>query len=487
MLAKTSVRELWVMYFSKLMESLAYYITALVMVLYFSSNLGMSDIEAGNVFGIWASALGLLMLFAGPLCDVIGIRLSLILGFLFCLASRFLFTFIPSYYIILFLALPFLAIGMPLLIPIKTAAIKQYTSKKSRAVAFGVFYSMLNVAFLIAGILFDEIAAFVRRIGTPAGETVFKRGREVTKYVITIFGQEITSYQMIFFVASCLTVLGLLAVIFLVRKRSYAEEDIEAFNRQQNKRNPLKNLWSTFKDQNYWRFMLFLGILTLVKLLMTHNQITVPKFMLREIGQEAAIGKVFAINGFMLMVLPPIVSVFVKRFHAYSTIVVGALIAALSPVFLVFNYDSYIPIATQVGLHPVYIPVILYIVVYSIGEAIFSPRVYEYTANIAPKGQESTYASLSMLPWTLAKMPAGFISGWLLTAYSPAEGARNPQMMWLIIFLMTLLAPVLLVVLKRFVLPADVEERLAPSKTEESGGLGLNIPQGSKPAAVRVK
>ena len=51
-------------------------------------------------------------------------------------------------------------------------------------------------------------------------------------------------------------------------------------------------------------------------------------------------------------------------------------------------------------------PTFLFVVLLSEGEAIYSPRLYEYTAAIAPKGQEASYMALSSLPFFLAKLGA---------------------------------------------------------------------------------
>ena len=50
------------------------------------------------------------------------------------------------------------------------------------------------------------------------------------------------------------------------------------------------------------------------------------------------------------------------------------------------------------AVNPLYISIFLFIVFLSIGEALWSPRLYEYSAAIAPHGQEASYMSLSMLP-----------------------------------------------------------------------------------------
>ncbi|MBU2575102.1 MAG: hypothetical protein KKH28_13605 [Elusimicrobia bacterium] len=40
-------------------------------------------------------------------------------------------------------------------------------------------------------------------------------------------------------------------------------------------------------------------------------------------------------------------------------------------------------------VHPLYVAIALCVVLYSIGESFYSPRLYEYPAAIAPKGQEA--------------------------------------------------------------------------------------------------
>ena len=53
--------------------------------------------------------------------------------------------------------------------------------------------------------------------------------------------------------------------------------------------------------------------------------------------------------------------------------------------------------------------IFLQIVVFAVGELIWSPRLSEYTVTIAPKGREGTYMSLAALPMFLAKP----LNGWV--------------------------------------------------------------------------
>ena len=71
---------------------------------------------------------------------------------------------------------------------------------------------------------------------------------------------------------------------------------------------------------------------------------------------------------------------------------------------------------------------------------------------------QSTYMALSSAPLFLAKLPVGFLSGYLLERYCPEEGERHSQTMWLIIGLLTATSPVLLTVLWGYVSKKDEEE-----------------------------
>ena len=83
------------------------------------------------------------------------------------------------------------------------------------------------------------------------------------------------------------------------------------------------------------------------------------------------------------------------------------------------------------AIHPYYVMSALYLTVFSVGEAFYSPRVYEYAAAIAPKGQEASYGALAYLPFLVGKVLVG-TSGWILAMFCPATGPRRSDLMWLI-------------------------------------------------------
>ncbi len=103
-----------------------------------------------------------------------------------------------------------------------------------------------------------------------------------------------------------------------------------------------------------------------------------------------------------------------------------------------------------------YWTLILFITVFTVGEAIWSPRLMQFTAEIAPKGKEGTYIALSVLPWFAAKFFVGPMSGLLVAAYTPLDEAGNTLssypdhfMVWIWIGAMAALSPVCLVVFRK--------------------------------------
>jgi len=157
--------------------------------------------------------------------------------------------------------------------------------------------------------------------------------------------------------------------------------------------------------------------------------------------------------------------VLTQRFSAYSMVMFGGAISAGSVFIMALPPAWFEPLANgalgdwvghwYLGLpgdvHPYYVMIALFVVLLSFGEAFYSPRVYEYAAAIAPKGQEASYSALSYVPFLLAKVLVGGFSGFLLTNYCPEQGPRNSGMLWLVMALTVLVAPLGLVLFRRYI------------------------------------
>jgi hypothetical protein len=180
-------------------------------------------------------------------------------------------------------------------------------------------------------------------------------------------------------------------------------------------------------DRAFWRFVVLLLFLCLVRMMFQHMHFTWPKYVTRVRGDTFPVG-LWSLNAFLVLFLAPLGTAVTRRNKPFNVLLVGATISSLSPFVLCLGSS----LTHQVAM----------IVTLTIGEALWSPRLYEYNVAIAPRGREATYVSLAQLPYFLAKFLVGPSSGYLLTSFCPAEGPRRPAIMWAIIGATTMVGPI---------------------------------------------
>jgi MFS family permease len=202
-----------------------------------------------------------------------------------------------------------------------------------------------------------------------------------------------------------------------------------------------------------------------IKMIFVHMDYTYPTFGIRELGEGSPVGTLYGLNNILIVFLAPLLGVLTQRIPAYRMVVFGSFLAA-SSVFIMTvppqwfqsvadgwfgNFIGHTWLGVAGRVNPYYVMIFLFVLFLSIGEAFYSPRLYEYSAAIAPKGQEASYMAMSFLPFFMAKLAVGPFSGLLLAQFCPATGPRNSATLWLIIGLSTMIAPVGLFVFQRFI------------------------------------
>jgi hypothetical protein len=214
----------------------------------------------------------------------------------------------------------------------------------------------------------------------------------------------------------------------------------------------------------FYQLLVFFLLIGFLKAIFLQMDYVFPKFGIRELGLYAPVGRISAINAVMIIFLAPIVGALTQKYAAYRMVVIGGMIVAASVFIMALPTQWFVPAANSVigqslgywylglqgSIHPYYIMSALYLIVYSIGEAFYSPRVYEYAAAIAPKGQEASYGSLAYLPFLVGKILVG-TGGWLLAAFVPEHGPHHPAKMWLIFALAASVAPIGLIALRGYI------------------------------------
>ena len=463
-----AVRELWIIFGAKVLAILAYGVMNSTLVLWLSSDLGYSDIKAGNIVAAWSTVMTLATVLVGSLVDAIGLRKAFLLGIGLCLFSRGVMTFATVPWVALGGGLLWLAVGEALMTPVMVAAVRRYSTTAQRSISFSLFYVMMNVGFGMASWIFD----FVRKgLG------------EYGHFTVPGLGLSLSTYRTLFLVSFVLTLPNLLIFYFGLRdgveatdegvkivtqKPKYTQEGmVQALRLSAGDawRDTVRIFAGLWRQPTFYKFLAFLALAVPVRLIFYHMHYTYPKFGIRELGEGAPIGRLWSTNALLIVILVPIVGALTQRISAYRMVVGGSLVSA-SSVFLMAVPPAWFQTLADGGLghwighswlgltgpvHPYYVIILCYVVVLSVGESLWSPRLYEYTAAVAPKGQEASYMALSYLPFFVAKFFVGMFSGLLLTTYCPPTGPRQSGMLWLLIALTTLMTPLGLLVLRRYI------------------------------------
>ena len=441
-------RELWIIYFTKVFEIIAYGLMSGAMVLWLSSDLGYSDTAAGDHIAIWSTILTLITVAVGSLADAIGLRKAFLAGFLICLGSRAFMTFVTDPWIVVILGMYPLAIGLAMMVPVMTAALKRYSSTAQRSMAFSMFYVLMNVGFAVAGWLFD----FVRDVMGEYGTFHLIPGATGALGEFS----SLSTYQTLFLISVVFTIPGWLATHIYMRPGiEMTDEGIKELPPREDPfpehkglgkvllsmGNVLKKTGKIFaevwQEPSFYKFLGFLFLVVGTRLVFYHMHYTFPKFGIRELGPGAPIGNLWSVlNPLEIVILVPILGVVTQKVTSYSMVLWGTAIGAASTFILAMDPASFewmretwfgSGIAAWLDLSgewsPLYLSISLFVICFSVGEAFWSPRLYEYTAAIAPKGREASYMSLSLLPYFLAKLGVGMMSGRMLQSYCPSDAS----------------------------------------------------------------
>jgi hypothetical protein len=445
-------RELWLTFLLKFLIYVAYSVTNKTMILWLSKDLGFSDQAAGAIVGWgWAPAMTVFTLLAGSLTDAIGLKRTFYLGVAICTVSRAVMVGTTIPWLALICGVLPLAIGEALGTPVLLAATRRYSTTAQRSMSFSIVYMVMNIGYLAAGYIFD----FVRR----------------SQASFSFLGFEPTTHQQLFMVSLAIEIIVFPAIYFLrrgdderVQKRSGSMLGGIAQTVRQSAGETIQLFRRLIGQSAFTRIIVFFLLIGFLKAIFLQMDYVFPKFADRVIAPRAPVGKLANINGWIIIFLVPVVGALTQKLSAYRMVIVGGAICAAGVFVMALPTEWFVPAANSgfgqwlghsyLGLegavHPYYIMAAFYLAVFSIGEAFYSPRVYEYAAAIAPKGQEASYGALAYLPFLIGKLLIG-TAGWILAAFVPEQGLRRPDLMWLIFALAASVAPIGLLVFRNYI------------------------------------
>ena len=395
-------KAFWTANIVELLERLAYYAVFIIITLYLSNVWGFSDIEAGVIAGVFSASLYLLPTFAGAYADRIGFRSAIILAFALLtigygglgllptlLESAGLveygmtttFTGLNESWLRWSIApvLVFVIIGGAFIKAVISGTIARETTKENRAKGYAIFYMMVNIGAFIGKTVVD-----------PLRRSMGDQGLVYLNYF-----------------SAFMTFAAFILVIFFY-KSTKTEGQGKSFGEIGR---------SMLKVASNGRLMLLMIIISGFWLIQSQMYATMPKYVIRLIGEGASPGWYANVNPLVVFLSVNFVTSFMKNRTAINSMLIGMFIIPLSA--LVMSFGNQLDVASIMGMHPVAFMMIIGIGMQALAECFISPRYLEYFSLQAPAGEEGLYLGFSHLHSFFSFMVAFVTGGFLLDKYCP--------------------------------------------------------------------
>lgn len=425
-------RALFGLNLSYVIEGITYFGVVGLLAIYFNEYIKLNDILAGNMVGVLTAGITLSMLFLGATVDWIGLRKSLLIALSFMLVGRILLTVAPnlgvpglwnSAHVIAMLGILGIILGYGIYQPACYAGVKKLTNEKTAAMGYAMLYALMNLGGFLPGLISPPV-----------------------RKAYTILG--------VFWLYVALTAIGILVVYFIITKKAY-EEAVKEVSKdklsEEKDDDALSNMTLKEKIKFYVknfplkdkRFLYFIFILIPVQTLFAHNWLTLPLYTSRAFEGFVQDNFEFFVNlnPILIFILTPIVAALTSQKNTYNMMIIGTFVMA-SPTFIL-------------ALGPTINTLMAYLIIMTIGEAMWQPRFLQWVAEIAPKNMTGIYMGIGQFPWFLTKIITSLYSGWFLMKYCPANTSpsqMNTELMWFIYGCIAIISPLGLLLAKKWMM-----------------------------------
>ncbi len=431
----------WAVQFVNLLDSLAYFALLGVLTLFLTQNIMMDKVPTGYVVTGFTIFITLSLFVSGFVTDSLGVKKSLFIAQSLALGTRIviaacgLIPDLPGRGWIVTAALVLMAPGAAMTQTVFQAANKRFSSKKSRSASFNIWYLIMNIGAMVAGFSIDIV--------------------RVTLNV---------NLSWIFIVGAIAAGVSVLTTLFFIHKTDQVlgegEESDEAKAAALPKRTGFALLKAVFGESAFWRFIVLMVAVLGVRAVFAYMYLLMPQYWVEVIEQTGSAkteqGLLQAINPILIVVGLILFIPIANRFNVFKMLVTGAFISSCSLLVLAMPWQWFGPTMASGYFNMS----VVMLIVLSIGELVWSPKLTEYTAAIAPPGQEGTYLGLSMAPWFVAKFAVGFLSGHMLNRWVPSgSGLKTmcggvdtfwdtPEAMWSVLFIWAVAGPIVALIFK---------------------------------------
>jgi dipeptide/tripeptide permease len=372
-------RMFWTGNAAELCERAAYYGTFIALRTYLIRVVGLDDVQAGVVAGLFGGWIYLVPFFTGAAADRMGFRKALILAFaLLTVGYGSLGVFHTLGPVSVGLAL--IVLGGSFVKPVITGTVAKSSNSVNRARAFSIFYMVVN-------------------IGSFPGKTIVAPMR-------IQMGVETVPW---FSSGACLFALILVMLIYR------PPDDGEA--QPKNLRETLQGMWMAMSNLRFFALILITAGFWAIQ---GQLYASMPDYVLRMAGETYKPEWYANVNPLVVVIFVVAITQLVRKWRPQDSMLVAMALIPLSSVAMAtsawFSGNVHI---FGIEVHPITFMMVIGIAIQGLAECFLSPKWLEFASKQAPRGKEGVFLGFAHINTFFAWMFGFIFSGYLLKKYCP--------------------------------------------------------------------
>ena len=373
-------RMFWTGNAAELCERAAYYGTFIALRTYLIRVVGLDDVQAGWVAGMFGGWIYLVPFFTGAIADRMGFRYALMLAFALLTVG---YGVLGMFHTIapVGAGLALIVLGGAFVKPVITGTVSKASNEANRARAFSIFYMVVN-------------------IGSFTGKTI------VAPIRIQLGVENVPWFSA----GATLVALILVALIYFPDKNSGTDQS-RTFSET------LRGMWMAMSNV---RFLALILITAGFWAIQGQLYASMPDYVLRMAGETYKPEWYANINPLVVVIFVVMITHLIRKWKPQKAILVAMLLIPLSAISMAGSawIDGFVTIF-GIQMHPITFMMIIGISIQGIAECFLSPKWLEFASLQAPPGKEGTFLGFAHMNTFFAWIFGFAFSGYLLSKYCP--------------------------------------------------------------------
>jgi dipeptide/tripeptide permease len=381
-------RAFWFANASELCERAAYYGTFIALRTYLLRVVGLDDVQAGFVAGLFGALIYLFPFFTGALADRMGFRNALMLAFGLLTAGYASLGRFHDFWPVMG-ALFLVVIGGAFVKPVITGTASKSSNDANRARAFSIFYMMVN-------------------IGSFTGKTI-----------VAPIRIEMGVGNVPYFSAAAAFV-GLLIIAFTFFPREDGSE---------RPRSVTETLRGMVTVMGNLRFTALILITAGFWAIQGQLYASMPDYVIRMAGETYKPEWYANVNPLVVVLCVMWVTQLVRKWAPAKSITVAMVLIPISSLAMATShlFTGNVNILGA-SVHPITLMMVIGIAIQGFAECFLSPKYLEFASKQAPPGREGLYLGYAHMNTFFAWLFGFIFAGYLLKDFVPDPSTLSPEL-----------------------------------------------------------